>query len=369
MGRRWVGNELDFFLTLQYDKKMTKLKSNVINNFSLDHLNEVEFEEFCYELLADMGFINLSWKKGTGLDSSPADSGRDIECSLEKTDIDGTKYIEKWFVECKHHRKGISPNEIQGILSWAQAEIPDRVLIIASNFFSNYTKDYIKKFKRRNKPKFKIKVWEKPDLERLCLSRTRLLNKYKIPSDFSFLSILHPAHIFYLKEPPLNSLDYFLNLLDQLNPIKRDEALGWVCHFIIRPKFKNPVTGKETMKELVIDDVSYESFKQKCIEIHEADIITEGLLVSCVTTFVLSWLIKQGDVTSIDDAIRSSESALANFKEELIEKPDEKEHLEKLIRSTEDRIKNIPDNMKQTNEIYKYFCSNVVAPLLVERLF
>lgn len=346
-----------------------RLKSKIMNNFSLDHLNEVEFENFCYELLAEMGFINLSWRKGTGLESSPADSGRDIECSLEKTDIDGTKYFEKWFVECKHHRKGISPKEILGILSWAQAENPDMVLIIASNFFSNNSKDYLEKYKKENKPKFKIRIWEKPDLEKLCLSKTRLLNKYKIPSDFSFLSILHPAHIFYLKEPPLNSLDYFLNLLDQLNPIKRDEALGWVYHFIIRPKFKKPVTWKETMKELVIDDVSYESFRKKCIEIHEADIIGEGLFVSCITTFILSWLIKQGDVTSIDDAIQSSESSLANFKKELIKRPDDREHLEKLIRSTEDRIKNIPNNMKQTYEIYNYFCTNVVAPLLVERLF
>lgn len=340
-----------------------------MNKFSLDHLDEVEFENFCYELLEEMGFINLNWRKGTGLHSSPADSGRDIECSLEKTDIDGTKYIEKWFVECKHQKKGIPPQEIQGILSWAQAENPDMVLIIASNFLSNNTKNYLEKYKKGNKPKFKIRTWEKPDLEKLCLSKTRLLNRYKIPSDFSFLSILHPAHILYLKELPLNKLDYFLNLLDQLNPVKRDEALGWVYHSIIRPKYKKPVTGKETMKDLVIDDVSYQSFRQKCIEIHEADIIDEGMLVSSIASFVLSWLIKQGDVTSIDDAIQLSESALADFKEELIKRPDDKELLEKLIRSTENRIKNIPDNIKQTNEIYNYFCSNVVGPLLVERLF
>lgn len=340
-----------------------------MSKFSFDHLDEVEFENFCYELLRELGFRNLNWRKGTGLNASPADSGRDIECYLERTDIDNSKYLERWFVECKHHKKGIPPQDIQGVLTWAQAESPDVVLIIASGFFSNKLKDYLKIYKKENKPKFKIKTWEKPDLEKLCLSKTRLLNKFKIPSEFLFLSILHPAHILYFKEPQLNSIDYFLALLDQLDPIKRDEALGWVYHFIIRPRYKEPVTGKETMKELLIDDVSYESFKKRCIEIHEANILDERLLVLSITSFVLSWLTKQGDITSIDDAIQSSENALAHFKKDLIEKPYKKERLKKLIKFTEDRIKDIPSNIRQTYDVYKYFCENIVAPLLVERLF
>lgn len=340
-----------------------------MNKFSLDHLDEIGFENFCYELLQELGFRNLNWRKGTGLNASPADSGRDIECYFEKTDVDDSKYLEKWFIECKHHKKGIPPKEIQGILTWAQAENPDVVLIIASQFFSNNTKDYLEKYKKENKPKFKIKTWEKPDLEKLCLSKTRLLNKFNIPNDFLFLSILHPAHIFYLKESHQNSLDYFMTLLNQLDPIKRDEALGWTYHYVIRPRYREPVTWKETMRELLIDDVSYESFIKKCIEIREADIVDEGLLVLSITSFVLSWLIKQGDITSIDDSIQSAENTLAHFKKDLIENPDEKERLKKLIKFTEDRIKNIPSNMRQTYEIYKYFCENVVAPLLVERLF
>ena len=158
-------------------------------------------------------------------------------------------------------------------------------------------------------------------------------------------------------------------MLDRLDPTKRDEALCWAYHFVIRPRYKDSVTAKETIRELIIDDVSYESFKKKCIEIHETDIIDEGLLVLSITSFVLSWLIKQGDITSIDDAIQSANNALAHFKKDLIEKPDEKERLKKLIKSTKDRIENIPNNMRQTYEIYKYFCMNVVAPLLVEGLF
>lgn len=343
-------------------------RSKIMTKFSFDHLDEVKFENFCYDLLGEMGFVNLDWRKGTGLKSSPADRGRDIECSVEKTDIDGTKYFEKWFVECKHQKKGVPTEAIQGILSWAQAENPDVALIIASNFLSNNTKDFIKDYEETNRPKFKIKYWEKPDLEKFCLPKMRLLNRYKIPSDFSFLSILHPAHSLYLKELPRNSLNFFLVLLDELDQKKRDEAMSWAYHSIIRPRYREPVTWKETRKELLIDDVSYESFRKKCIEIRDADIIDEALLVRCTTNLALIWLIQQGDVTSIDDAIRSSEDVLANFKKELTKRPHEKEHLEKLIRSTAERTKKIPDNIKHTHEIYNYFCTNVIAPLLVEKL-
>jgi hypothetical protein len=69
--------------------------------FSLDHLTDVEFEQFCYDLLREMGFVNLDWRKGTGLDASPSDQGRDIVCDLVVEDVDRTKILEQWFVQCK----------------------------------------------------------------------------------------------------------------------------------------------------------------------------------------------------------------------------------------------------------------------------
>ena len=47
--------------------------------FSFDHLDPTTFEQFCYDLLVEMGFSNVTWRKGTGLETSPADQGRDIE--------------------------------------------------------------------------------------------------------------------------------------------------------------------------------------------------------------------------------------------------------------------------------------------------
>ncbi len=143
------------------------------------------FEQFCYDLLSEMKFINLNWRKGTGFSSSPADHGRDIECQHTHDDVDGQIYLETWFVECKHYQQGVPPDKIQGALAWATAERPDKLLIIASNFLSNPTKDHLESYTRNNIPTFRIKYWEKPDLERLSLDKPRLLRKYKLVNDTS----------------------------------------------------------------------------------------------------------------------------------------------------------------------------------------
>jgi len=145
-----------------------------------DRLGPTEFEAFCYDLLNALEFINIDWRKGTGLATSPSDRGRDIVCQWEHTDVDGSKHIETWFVECKHHKKGVPPEKLQNLLSWAEAERPHTVLFVVSNFLSNSSKDYIENYKAKRNPPFRIKCWEKPDLEKLASRKNSLLKKYDL---------------------------------------------------------------------------------------------------------------------------------------------------------------------------------------------
>jgi hypothetical protein len=156
-----------------------------MQEFSLNHLTDTEFEQFCYDLLSEMKFINLNWRKGTGFSTSPSDRGRDIECERIVEEMDGETYLEKWFVECKHYKQGVPPDAIQGALAWATSERPDKLLIIVSNFLSNPTKDYLKDYVVNRKPNFRIKYWEKPDLERLTQDKPKLLRKYELIDDTS----------------------------------------------------------------------------------------------------------------------------------------------------------------------------------------
>jgi hypothetical protein len=341
--------------------------------FSLNHLNEVEFEQLCYDLLDELGFVNINWRKGTGLPSSPADRGRDIECELPKTDIDGSKHFEKWFVQCKHHIKGVPPEKIQGILAWATAEGPDTALIIVSNFLSNPAKDFLENYERTERPRFRIKFWERPDLEKLTLGKSRLLRKYKVVGEFPFLSILHPAHLLYMKEMKFNTLDYLFQILDDLDPEKRDDILGVVYASIIRPRSRKPVSGKETVGDLLIDEVSYDVFKRKCYQIAATNVIDERLFVSLIVNLVLQFWISVGDVTSVDEFIGRMERALA-FSESKLEdaREDGKEALESmmgLIRLIQERIRNAYMITERNYELYEYFCDNVVTALLLEDIF
>lgn len=65
--------------------------------------------------------------------------------------------------------------------------MPDKLLVIASNFLSNPSKLFIEKYVQSNKPRFRIKTWERSDLERLAVGQERLEEKYRFTgSDLRF---------------------------------------------------------------------------------------------------------------------------------------------------------------------------------------
>lgn len=350
--------------------------------FSLDHLTPTEFENFYFELLGELGFVNISWRKGTGLASSPSDSGRDIECKLEVTDIDGNKSFETWFVECKHYTEGVPPTKIQGILAWATAESPDKVLIIASNFLSNPAKDSLVSYERNNRPKFKIRFWEKPHLEKITIGYSQLLKKYRAVGEFPFIQILHPAHLLYMKGLQFNSIKYLFECLDNLDVKKRDEILHWAYESIIQPRYRESTNEKETLGDLRIDEVSYNAFKKKCKQIIEEKSISELQLVFLIINITLNAWIAMGDITSVDEPIQRTKSLIEflqqlidddvpvdNIDEYAIELVKDKEQLKQMQKLLKERMPQVRENTQRHYELYEYFCENVVARLLQENLF
>jgi Restriction endonuclease len=143
-----------------------------------DQLDATAFEEFCFELLGELGFVNVDWRKGTDLPASPADHGRDLVAQLPRTDIDGAVHYETWFVDCKHYKRGVPPKELQTLLAWASAERPHVALFIASGFLSNPSKDFLKEYEQNNRPPFRIKYWERPTLERVTAERDEFLRRF-----------------------------------------------------------------------------------------------------------------------------------------------------------------------------------------------
>jgi hypothetical protein len=132
-----------------------------------NNLTSIGFEELSFELLRRLGFINIDWRKGTPKRSSPADSGRDIIAHERRQDVDGSHFYDSWFVDCKHHTRAIPPLELQNALAWAEAESPNVLLFIVSGFLSNPAKEYLDKYRQNRRPRFRIKVWEHPQIAQL----------------------------------------------------------------------------------------------------------------------------------------------------------------------------------------------------------
>ena len=76
-------------------------------SISFANLDDTDFEEFCFDLLTELGFVNIDWRKGAPKKASPSDRGRDIVAHLERNDVDGHRYFEKWFVDAKHYERGV----------------------------------------------------------------------------------------------------------------------------------------------------------------------------------------------------------------------------------------------------------------------
>jgi hypothetical protein len=153
-----------------------------MSDITFDRLSSTKFEEFCHDLLDASGFVNIDWRKGTGLASSPADKGRDIVCDLPRSDPDGSHHFEKYFIDCKHFKKGVPPKELRNLLAWAEADRPDVAVFAVSNFLSNPAKEYLESYRRNNHPPFKIKYWEKTHLARMMARKISLQHRYNLTS-------------------------------------------------------------------------------------------------------------------------------------------------------------------------------------------
>jgi hypothetical protein len=340
------------------------------NKFSFNHLTDTEFEEFCFDLLKTMGFINVQWRKGTGLSTSPSDRGRDIECQLIHTDIDGEKFIQNWFVEIKHHRRVVPVEKILNAIAWAEAQKPDVLLIIASNFLSNTTKDYIESYESNNRPKFRIKKWELPDLKKQSNGKPLLLSKYSLSGELEFLNIMNPAHLAYIKGLKFNTLEYFFDCLDNLEKNKRDEITGWLRHIIIKPREREPVTGYETIGELLIDKVDYDAFRSKCFQIANSGVIDGTTLVFFMVNFLLQSTFVIGDSTLIEQKAENLKDFLEFLKNLELKEPQKRRYFDEIvIPRHEEIIATLPDRIRECYALYTYFCENVVSKLLDEYPF
>lgn len=322
----------------------------------LNKLSSVQFEEFTHDLLLSMGFQNLNWRKGSGYNASPSDQGRDIEAEFFNTDIDGEKRIEKWFVECKHYKQGVPAEKINSALRWAESNRPDVLLFVISNFFSNQAKECLNAYQQNNKPKFIIKIWENKKLEELTFGKAKLLRSYNIPYNKNNTDLFNPNHVTYISRQYVNSIPYFLTVLDSIKPEIRDTAFELTYIQIIHNTFINESDFQHNFKY----------FKKKCLMLYHSPTMSNTFFVHQIVLSTLSWLFHTGNPLELPDVIERNKKNLEYLKSKKASSDIEKTLLTKEINRVISHIDQLPTQTSHYWDIYNAICDEVIPKLLIE---
>ncbi len=109
------------------------------NDIHFEQISPRAFENLCYDLILKYGFYNLIWREGG------ADNGRDIEaCYIFNNPIKSKE--TKWFFECKHYtQNGVPPEHLNSKIAWADAELPNSLVIFTSAYLTNNARVWLEK--------------------------------------------------------------------------------------------------------------------------------------------------------------------------------------------------------------------------------
>src|SRR5690606_243066 len=128
------------------------------------------FEELCFDLLVKYQFYSLVWRQGG------ADSGRDIEANFTASNSLTGQYTEKWYIECKHHKKGLEIIDMNTKIRWETVCDIDHFILITTSYLTKSTREWINaKCKSFN---FRVHLIEGKELKSRLLQFPELVNMY-----------------------------------------------------------------------------------------------------------------------------------------------------------------------------------------------
>jgi hypothetical protein len=324
-----------------------------------DHLNPTEFEEFCYDLICEMTFKNVEWRKGTPKNASPADKGRDIQAEIHREDIDGRIIVEKWYFDCKHYASGIPPNALQDSLTWALANRPHKLVFVASGFFSNPSKEYLETYKEQNRPPFEIKTWEKKDLEKFCSGLKGLLVKHKVADISDAKELIHPVHWDITKSALSVDLKSLFQVMDSVDEELRDKAFEMTYYNIISPRYRKPDRPDQKLGELKIDQVNYKEFK-KSIHLHFST-RTNLFMAGAILRDALSYTFHMGNIADLETIKNRHKRIIESISSD--SSIDEVKKL-RLLELPKRQIETAHEQVVKYQEIYIWLCEKVVRQVI-----
>jgi hypothetical protein len=327
---------------------------------TFDHLTDGEFEELVYDLLHELGFVNLSWRRGTGRQGASADQGRDIVAIQMRHDPDGTQHQETWFVQCKRYEKGVPPDALHSAIAWSTADRPDVLVFAVSNFLSNPSKSFLEEFTTNNRPSFKIRIWERKDLERMLAGCVRLLTRFRLEPEAPYAGA-HQAHVEYMFSNPLNSLTYLFEQFDGLISTERDEILEWAYFSLLA---SSHLAHEERPR--LLKPMSYEDFKSECRRLSGS--VSEMFLVRAILTWILAWFWHSANPAIVREARRRHIDMIAHFNERAAATTDatERAKFERMAAFVQEQVDQTPERHARAVLLYNRLCDTILPKLYLE---
>lgn len=125
----------------------------------IGELDPTSFENLTVSLLRAAGFRNLVWR------TPGADGGRDIEGMQTVTDLSGSDFIQKWYIECKRYSSSVDWPTMWKKVAYADSHAADFLLLVTNSQPSPQCESEIKSWNDgRRRPS--IRVWRGYDLPR-----------------------------------------------------------------------------------------------------------------------------------------------------------------------------------------------------------
>ncbi|RJQ48998.1 MAG: hypothetical protein C4528_01535 [Gammaproteobacteria bacterium] len=211
----------------------------ISTKFDWPAIDDSQFEELLLAIVKAKGAVRAEFRKG------PGDKGRDVQAWFNNRDSIGVETQDIYFFEAKHHVAGVSPDHIAGALAWAQAELPHSLILAASSHFTNPCRDNIDAWKRNN-PRVKVSLWERPQIEGLVLSSSAVQDfavslgllppsirgllpahpeRYR-PADDEVDSGLEMAYRYWLTEEDIEKLDTAATFIEDGGLILEENGLS-----------------------------------------------------------------------------------------------------------------------------------------------
>jgi len=151
---------------------MTYIPSNLTDSdflqggLDFSDITPEDFENLVFQLLEEMGFSNIQWRKG-GPGNSATDGGRDLEATFWSIQPAGSHELTYW-IEVKYRTNSLERVQVQATINNAAADVTlDNLIIVTNSTITNPTLDWISTFQSGHQ-RPRISTWQGHDLDVNC---------------------------------------------------------------------------------------------------------------------------------------------------------------------------------------------------------